>query len=188
MRDLSLHLLDIIQNSVTAGAGKIDLLLSTANSDNQLIIVVKDNGMGMDEELLKKVTDPFTTTRTTRKVGLGIPLFSAAARMSAGSFAIRSEKGLGTTVTAAFQTDHIDRPPLGSISETLSSQILAKPEIEYELIMENKTDRFVFNSFAVQEQLGEVPINNFDVLSWIGGYIDEGVKAIFGGVLDEING
>ena len=109
MRELALNILDIAENSVKAGASLVRVLVEA--KDGRLTIEISDNGCGMDAEFVKRVTDPFTTTRTTRKVGMGIPLFKMAAEMADGTFSITSEKGVGTTVTATFVLDHIDRAP-----------------------------------------------------------------------------
>ena len=117
MKELSLHILDIAKNSVKAGASKIEITVSISESDDRLEIIISDNGCGMSKEFLARVRDPFTTTRTTRKAGLGIPLFEAAALQSGGDFDIESEEGVGTVVRAGFGYSNIDRAPLGSMSE-----------------------------------------------------------------------
>ena len=187
MRDLSLHILDIMQNSITAGARNIVTRVSACRKLDKLTLSVEDDGCGMDEELLKRVTDPFATTRTTRKVGLGIPLFMESARRSGGTLTIVSVKGKGTTLTADFQISHIDRPPLGDLADTVRAAILSAPDREFKLQLENGSEDFTFDSRMVRQQLGEVPIIEFEVLAWIKDYIEEGIKVIFGGVLDEVN-
>ena len=116
MRELSLNILDIVENSVRAGATLIKV--SVIAKDGFLTIEIADDGKGMSEEFLRSVTDPFTTTRTTRKVGMGIPLFKMAAETANGSFDIKSKLGAGTTVTAKFEIDNVDRAPLGNLAET----------------------------------------------------------------------
>lgn len=178
--------MDIIQNSVSAKAGKIFIGIKANKSLDNLEIEISDNGTGMDEEFLKHVVDPFVTTRTTRKIGLGISLFKASAEMALGELTIESEKGKGTTLKASFKIHNIDRIPLGSIEETLITVIIANPEIEFELLLENESENFKFNSFEVKEKIGDLPITNYEILTWIKEYIQEGIKIIFGGVLDEI--
>jgi hypothetical protein len=186
MRDISLHLMDIMQNSISAKAGKITVILALNESLDELEVAIIDNGMGMDEEFLKNVTDPFVTTRTTRKVGLGIPLLKASAQRAGGELAISSEKNKGTEIKAFFKVKHIDRIPLGDIAETMVSTIISDPGIGIELIMSDSKESFTFNSYEVKEKLGDVPITNYEVITWMKEYIDEGLKRIFGGVLDEI--
>ena len=115
MRELSLNVLDIAQNSISAGASEVEITVEEISSASKMTIIIKDNGCGMDEETVRNVMDPFYTTRTTRKVGMGVPLFKMAAESTGGSFDIVSELGVGTTVTAVFGLSNIDRMPLGDI-------------------------------------------------------------------------
>jgi len=188
MRDLSQHIMDIIQNSIAAKASKITANIFTSQNDEELMIEISDNGTGMDVKTLEAVIDPFTTSRKTRKVGLGIPLFKTSAERSGGTFKITSSKGKGTTVLGTFNISHIDRPPLGAIGETMSALIAAYPDIEFELIFESSRGEFLLNSLSIVEKLEGVPINNIEVLEWIKEYIDEGKSKVFGGVLNEIIG
>lgn len=187
MRDLSLHLMDIIQNSISANATKITVSVNAESDRDELVISIEDNGVGMDEEMLSRVTDPFVTTRTTRKVGIGIPLFKASAQRASGDIEIKSVKGKGTVLKAGFRISHIDRLPLGDIAETMVSVVIARPDIEFELFLCSKGEEFNFNSFEVKDRLGDVPITEYNVINWIREYIDWGVKKIFGGVLHEID-
>jgi len=187
MRDLSLHLLDIIQNSISAGADKITVSVYADDDADTLTVMIEDNGSGMDEKLLKQVTDPFITTRSTRKVGLGIPLLKASAQRASGDLTISSVKGEGTTLSAVFKISSIDRLPLGDVAETMVDVITAEPEITFRLKLKSKKDEFIFDSSEVKQKLGDVPITQHEVITWIKEYIDEGVKAIFGGVLNEID-
>ncbi len=186
MRDLSLHLIDIIQNSISAKATNISIRIRGDLSSDKLILAIDDNGIGMDGEVLKQVENPFYTTRTTRKVGLGISLLKASAEISGGRFEIKSVLGVGTTIKADFQISNIDRLPLGDISETLISVIIANPEINFELFLENIKDKFEFRTLDVKEKIGDLSITQLEVIDWIKEYIIEGTKTIFGGVLNEI--
>ncbi len=189
MRDLSLHLMDIIQNSISACASKLNVTIKTVPVSNQLFITVSDNGSGIESELLKSITDPFTTTRQTRKVGLGIPLFKATAERSGGYLEISSEIGVGTSLTAVFKIDNIDRPPLGDIAETIVNILTANPEIELNMVLDNGTNEsFILRTDELKNQLGGVPINEYEVLEWIRGFIEDNIKITFGGVLNEVNG
>lgn len=188
MRDLSLHLIDIVQNSITAKAARIKIVISANKDNDELLMRIEDNGMGMDKELASRVSDPFVTTRTTRKVGLGIPLLKASAELAEGGLALSSEIGKGTTIEAWFKISSIDRIPLGDIAETVSDTIMANPNIELELILESGNGSFVFDTLNIKERLGGVPITEFEVIAWIKEYIKEGATNIFGGVLDEVIG
>lgn len=186
MRELSLHVLDIMQNSSAAHASRIRVMIKSEASEGMLKIVIEDNGCGMDSEFLAGVIDPFTTTRTTRKVGLGIPLFKASAEQSGGSFTITSQKGVGTVVTAIFGIDNIDRPTLGDLPGVITDMSAAYPKVQVQLLLENGVKEFVFDSDEVRQTLGDVPLSEFEVVKWLREYIDEGLKEIFGGVLNEI--
>jgi anti-sigma regulatory factor (Ser/Thr protein kinase) len=128
MEDIALHILDIAQNSLEAGASTIEIEIWENLKEDRLVIEVRDNGRGMDSETLAKATDPFFTTRTTRRVGLGLPLMAAAAKAAGGAFTIDSKPGQGTSITAIFQHKHIDRAPLGDIETTLMVLLAGQPD------------------------------------------------------------
>jgi len=173
MRELSLHILDIVQNSLAAGATRIEIGIREDILADLLKISVLDNGKGMTEEELKKVTDPFYTSRTTRKVGLGIPLFKANAEACNGQFQIQSQVGKGTKVTAIFQHSHIDRVPLGDIIGTVVSILAVNPEIQLMLKYDYDGRIFVFDTEEIKEKLEDVPINTPLVLDWIRLFLTE---------------
>lgn len=186
MRDLSLHLMDILQNSLAAESNKIDVTISAHKEKDLLEIIVEDNGKGIDEEILKNITSPFATTRTTRKVGLGIPLLEASAKRSGGDLTVTSQKGVGTVLKASFVISNIDRMPLGDVSATITGIIMANPDLNLNLYLNSRENVFTFRTLEIKEKLGDVPINQFEVIMWMGEYIREGINNIFGGVLDEI--
>jgi len=186
MKDLSLHLMDIIQNSITASSSKITVSINADKELDLLEIEIADNGVGMDKDLLASVSNPFTTTRKTRKIGLGIPLFKDSANLSGGYLIINSQIGIGTVVKASFRISHIDRIPLGDLAETIVTIIVAHPDIGLELSLGNTKEYFRLDLAEVKEKLGDVPINDFEVVNWIKEYINEGIKLIFGGVLNEV--
>ncbi len=142
MEDLSLHILDIVENSIRAKASRIEIKVIENIGEDLLVIEIKDNGRGIDEETIKKVLDPFFTTRTTRKVGLGLPLLSQAARESGGDIEIKSKVGRGTRVKATFGYSHIDRKPLGNMEATLTTLIAGNPEVDF--IYKHKKDESEF--------------------------------------------
>ena len=178
MRELALNILDIVENSVKAEAKNV--LISVVAEDNLLTIVIKDDGKGMDEEFLKKVTDPFTTTRTTRKVGMGIPLFKMAAEMAGGEFHITSTKGVGTTVTATFVLDHIDRVPLGDLAETMVTLLNDDFPTDYLLKVSVDGNEYEFDTKELREQLDGVPVNEPEILLFVKDMINENITHIGG--------
>ncbi len=131
MKELSLHILDIAKNSVKANAALIEILINEDSEKNLLTIEINDNGCGMSEEFLKTVKDPFSTTRTTRKVGMGISLFEAASVQCGGRLDITSEEGVGTKLRTSFVLDHIDRAPVGDMAGTMETLISGSPEIDF---------------------------------------------------------
>ncbi len=167
MEDLSLHILDIAENSITAGATEIRIKIIEDIKQNLLLIGISDNGKGMDEEMLKNAYDPFYTTRTTRRVGLGIPLLAQCARESMGDINIKTKKGKGTTITATFQHNHIDRKPLGDIGKTLIVLIVSNPDIDF-IFEHKKNDNMYFLDTAdLKKELDDIPINTPEVIKII---------------------
>ncbi len=128
MEDLALHILDIAQNSLEAGAGIIEIEIVEDLAEDAMVLSVRDNGRGMDEDALAKATDPFFTTRTTRRIGMGLPLLSAAAKAAGGTFSIDSKPGHGTAIRASFRHRHLDRAPLGDIETTLMVLLTGQPD------------------------------------------------------------
>lgn len=181
MQELSLHILDIAQNSIAAKASFVEIEIEEDEKKDLLTIKIKDNGTGMDEETSRKVSDPFFTTRTTRKVGMGIPLFAQAAQSCGGDLNIYSKKGKGTIIEATFILSHIDRAPLGSMSDTMVSLVASHPEIDFVYRHRVQDKEFVFDTREIKKVLDEVPINNPLVLDWIKKFIESGLKEIDGG-------
>ena len=130
MKELSLHLLDLVENAVAAGAKRVDVVVEEDGATDRLLLSVADDGTGMPEGLLRSATDPFTTTRTTRKVGMGLPLLAAAAEQAGGRLRISSQAGRGTKVEAEFELSHIDRAPLGHIEDTVATIAALHPQLD----------------------------------------------------------
>lgn len=181
MRELSLNIMDIAQNSVRAEATQIVIRCAEDTAAKTLTLEVEDNGKGMSEEQIASVTDPFFTTRTTRKVGLGVPLFKMAAEQTGGSFRITSTPGKGTLTAATFCTDNVDMTPLGDINATVSLLINSNPEMD--IVFERRRDEsaFVLDTKQMREMLGDVPLNHPDVALWISAFLEENEKDLFGG-------
>ena len=178
MRDLSLHVLDIVQNSIKAKANTVEVDFALEAS-GWLTLTVKDDGVGMSAEFLSRVQDPFTTTRTTRKVGLGIPMLKANAERAGGTLSIQSEVGVGTTLTATFDLGNIDCIPMGNMCETLLTLVMMNPD---------KPD-FVFRAFSsqaeasfdtreVRQALGGLPLNSPEIVQWMKESMEEELKPI----------
>ncbi len=179
MKELSLHILDIVQNSVAAGAKFITLdLIEDVNTD-LLEFSIKDDGCGMTEETLKKVTDPFTTGRTTRRVGLGIPLLKAAAELTGGGLELTSEPGVGTTVTARFVYDSIDRQPLGNMAETILGLITSYENIDFVYYHRVNEKEFTIDTREIKGILGEVSLNEPEVVLWLSGFLSENETELY---------
>ena len=183
MQDLSLHLLDLVQNSITANASLIEISIEEDKKEDLLNIVVEDNGKGMDKETMEKAVDPFYTTRTTRKVGLGLPLFKATAQRCGGDLKIQSTVGQGTKIQIGLKLSHIDRPPFGKMEDTIVSLILCNAEIDFVYSHKTNYGEFILDTREVRKVIGELPINNVEVITWIQSYIREGLNEINGGVL-----
>lgn len=178
MRELSLHILDILQNSIAAGATRIEIDVAGDTAANRLTISITDNGKGMDAELLKKVRDPFTTTRTTRRVGLGIPMLTAACEACGGHLELESTPGKGTRISAAFVLDHIDRAPMGDITGTMVAVIAANPDISFRFGQSIDEKQFILDTDEIHAHLDDVPLSDPTVIRWMKGYIDEGVASL----------
>ncbi len=178
--------MDIIQNSVKAGATSIKVSLEVEATLDVFSIIVSDNGCGMDKGFLNKVMDPFTTSRTTRTVGLGIPLLKEACEITGGSLEIFSEKGKGTKLEAKFILSSIDRIPIGNIGDTFFGLILDRADMNYVLEFKCKDKEFVLDLEEIRNHLGDVPLNEFSVCTWIKESIEEEKNSIFGGILNEI--
>lgn len=174
MEDLSLHILDIAENSLSAGASKIEILIKEDTSEDLLILEVRDNGMGMDEVL--KATDPFFTTKTVRKVGLGIPLLKQAAEDCDGGLSIYSEKGKGTTITARFRISHINLKPMGDLGATIMVLIAGNPDVNFILEYNRDKKTFRFDTEEFRAAFGEMPINLPAILKVIKENINEGIR------------
>lgn len=173
MRELSLNILDIAQNSISAGASLTEIVINENTKENTLLIGIYDNGCGMTEEQVKSVIDPFFTTRTTRKVGMGIPLFKMSCEQTGGKFTIESQKGVGTKINALYKTDSVDFTPLGDIAATIVTIVSMNSDKEflYKRVLDDK--EFIFSTTEIKKILDGVPLSEPSVMSWIEQYINE---------------
>jgi hypothetical protein len=182
MRELSLHILDIIENSRRAEADLIKIIIEEKIEANLLKIMIEDNGSGISQEKLNEITDPFITSRTTREVGLGLSLFKAAAESCSGEFKIDSQIDKGTRVAAKFEYDHIDRAPLGDMTTTISNFIAANGD-QVDLVYQHQyqENSFKFDSREIKAELEDLSIQSRQIIAWIREYIGENLAEIRGG-------
>lgn len=194
MRELSLHILDLVQNSIEADATKVTLeIVENRRNGNTLLIRVADNGRGMDEESCKKVLDPFVTSRTTRRIGLGLSLIQMSTKLCEGYLKITSTPGCGTMVEALYKHSHLDRPPLGNIVETIKSIVIANPELDFSYCHTVDKESFSLATQELVEILGNLPLTKPEVLSWLTEYLRDNLMKLYnikkphGGVASENN-
>jgi len=180
VEDISLHILDIAENSVASGATLITISIVEKTAEDSFIVTIEDNGRGMTEEFVKNVLDPFCTTRTTRKVGLGLALLAQSARETGGNIRIESVPGKGTTVTADFIPSHIDMKPLGNIVDTITTLIAGNPQVDFLFTYIRDTKIYSIDMREIRAALDDVPINSSEVLSAIRGDLMEGLNDIRG--------
>lgn len=182
MKELSLNILDIAKNSVKAGAENI--LIKLDETDEKLTLTIGDDGCGMSEEMVRNVMDPFCTTRTTRKVGMGVPLLKLAAEQTGGKIEIQSvsEKddpiNHGTTVTAEFFKNHLDFTPLGDVVSSITVLIQGAPDIEWKYIHNLNGGSVELDTKELREVLGDVPLDTYEVIKWIEDFLNESYSSI----------
>lgn len=181
MRELSLHVLDLVENSLAAGARRICVNIDEDTRLNLLRITVADDGCGMDTETQARAMDPYYTTRTTRHVGLGLPLLKAAAERCNGSLVLTSQAGVGTTVVATFQRDHIDRAPLGDMVSTVMGALLFGQD-GWDLGFTHRLDdrEFRLDTTELRQVLGDVSLKHPAVREWMESYLRQGYEALDG--------
>jgi hypothetical protein len=178
MKDLSSHILDIVQNSIRAKASLVKIEIKELSDENQLKIIISDNGKGMTEEQLHRATDPFYTSRTTRKVGLGLSLLKQNAEMTDGTFQLESQPEKGTKVTAQFGLNHFDRPVMGDITSTLLILLCTGGDTDYVFHYQTPSGEFDLDTREVKNILGNVPLNFPDVRVFLKDMIQENLEQI----------
>ena len=178
MEDISLHILDIAENSVSAGADLIKITISGDTPKDLFTVEIEDNGKGIPEDIRSKVLDPFCTTRTTRKVGLGLPLLTQAARETGGDISVMPGSASGTIVTATFRQSHIDMKPLGDIAETLIVLIAGNPQVDFLFTCSKNENAFLLDTRLIKEKLEGVPITSSPVLSFLRDYLGASLQDI----------
>ncbi len=179
MEELSLHILDIVQNSIAAGATLIEIEIAEDTDADTLTVTIKDNGKGMSEETVKAVTDPFTTSRSTRRVGLGIPLLKLAAELTGGKLEISSELAVGTIIKTVFGHSHIDRQPLGDMASTIHQLVVMNEAIDFLYTHKVNSKEISLDTKELRNILGEVAFSNYEVSLWILEYLREQEKTLY---------
>lgn len=178
MNDLSMHILDIVQNSISAGATLVTLTVDESPAEDLLTIAVGDNGRGMTPEQVSRLADPFFTSRTTRRVGMGIPLLMDSARQSGGDVRIESEPGKGTEVTAVFGYSNIDRPPLGDVANALMLLVSSNPALDFLFTYRYNGDEYLFDTVDVREILGDDALKDLTIIRNLEEMIKDNMREI----------
>ncbi len=178
MQELSMNVLDIAQNSIRAKAKNVQITLDFNLQTNMLTLSIKDDGKGMDEKTLAAAQDPFSTSRTTRKVGLGLPLLKMAAQLTNGDVLITSKPMQGTNVTATFEIGHIDLAPLGDMPGSISALMQLNPDIDFIYTVKCGDEEFAVNTKELKEVLGDVSLSEPGIALWVKEYIDENTTPI----------
>lgn len=183
MTELSLHILDMAQNAVEAGASKIEIKIEEDLKADRLLIEVSDNGRGLTEEQKAKVLDPFYTTRKTRHVGLGLPLLAEASRQCGGGMDIHSTPGVGTVIQARFRHSHIDRAPLGDMPLVLLAVLLSEKPVDWTYIHKINGGEFRLDSSEIRKALTDVPLTHPKIRHWLLDCLSEGENSLNGTAL-----
>jgi hypothetical protein len=175
MKDFSLHILDIAENSIRAEARRIEISIEIDTEKDVLVLEIADDGKGMDEQTVKMVLDPFFTTKETRRFGLGLPLLAQAAKMANGEFRIDSRPGKGTRVRATFQASHVDTKPLGDIPQTLATLVMGYPDVGFRYVHRLDGDEYCLDTEEIREQLEGIPLNSPAVVEMIRKDVKQGL-------------
>ena len=178
MREISPHILDIAENSIRAGAPDVEIGVRVDEPADRLVVTVRDNGRGMPEEMAAVVADPFVTSRTERRVGLGLPLLAAACERTGGGLKVRSRPGEGTEVEATFGLSSVDRAPMGALAETIANIASGYPDVRIALAFSSGGEQFEFDSALVREALDGVPLSSPQVAAWMREHIQEGIAGV----------
>ncbi len=160
MEELSLHILDIVENSMAARADRVEISVTVNQKQDRLLVEVVDNGTGMDAETVKRALDPFYTSKTVRRFGFGLPLLSEAARAANGNLSVESKPGTGTKIRADFQYSHIDRQPLGDIGQTIITLIFGNPEVDLLYVFKKNGQEWRFDTRIIKDRLSRTAINS----------------------------
>lgn len=183
MTEISLNILDVAENSTKAGASLVTITVEADFPADQLTVIIEDNGCGMTPDQVEQVTDPFFTSRTTRKVGLGVPFFKYAAESTGGTFSIESQKDVGTKVTAVFILSHIDRMPLGDINTTIHTLVVYHPNTDFIYHYRYNDRSFTMDTREFKEILGDIPFDTPEISAYIMEFLNENKLETDGGAV-----
>ena len=178
MLELALHILDIAENSIRAGAKTVFIDITEDRMKDRLVIEIRDDGTGMDGATLKKAMDPFYTSKKVRRVGLGLPMLAEASERAGGRFTIESSEGKGTRVAAEFQLSHVDRQPLGDLTGVFMALIAGNPSIDFVCRHTCGEKVFTLDTREIRKEIEDVPLNHMEVLKFIRQHIMEGLSEI----------
>jgi anti-sigma regulatory factor (Ser/Thr protein kinase) len=178
LKDLSLHILDLVENAIAAKAKKIEISIQEDPREDRLVIEIEDDGIGMDYEVSQRATDPFFTTRSSRRVGLGLSLMAQAAQEAGGSLRIESEPEKGTKVVAKFQYHHIDRKPLGDMTETMTTLLMGNPELQISYVHQRDGKSYVLTSQMLEERFKNQSRTHPELIQWLRKHLREGLFQI----------
>ena len=182
MRELADNILDIAQNSIAAGASLVEIDIVVSHAQDTVSLAFIDNGCGMSEDMVRAVCDPFTTTRKTRKVGLGLPLLKMTAQATGGEMSIASQMGEGTTVRVSFGLSHIDRPPMGDVSGVLHTLVLMNPQTDFRFAFDYDGKTFVLDTREIREAVAPIPLDHPDISAWIRDCLKQNIDELHGGL------
>ena len=181
MRELADNIMDIAQNSISAGARLTEVHVTVSHQEDRITFVFRDNGCGMSEEMVQTVMEPFTTSRKTRKVGLGLPLLKQTAEMTGGAMDIQSTVGVGTVVTATFGLGHIDRPPMGDVAGAWFSLVVMNPETDFLFTYDYDGQAFTFDTREIRAAVAPIPLNQMEISAWIQECLQSEINELHGG-------
>jgi hypothetical protein len=173
MDEISSHIMDITANAITAKAKHIEISIIVDTKKSLTTLSFKDDGIGMNDEMVKKVQDPFFSTKTGKKVGLGIPLLKGTAETTGGTFSLTSEPGKGVEIRATFHLNHPDLPPIGKLKDTILVLVVGNPEIDFIFQYTLDEDQFIFDTAPIKALLEGIPVNHPEVVNFIINYLDE---------------
>ena len=180
MEDLAMHILEILMNSIHALSKNIKFTIHDSSLNDKIIMIVEDDGKGMSEEQVAKISSPFMTGRTTRKVGLGVAFLKALTEQCNGEFNVSSSIGIGTTVKASVQKSFIDTPPMGDLGEIIMECIQADDQIDYLFIYKTDLDEFIFDTKEIKKELEGLSLQEPSILLWIKDYINQNINSLKG--------
>ncbi len=178
VRDICFHIIDLVQNAVQAGARNVRVTVRELISQNLLQLEVEDDGKGIDSESLEKIGDPFFTTKTHKKVGLGLPLLKGTAGICHGDFSVQSEPQKGTKISASMEKSHFDCPPLGNLAETVLTLLITLPEINLQFEYYSDNGKFLISTNEIKEQIGDLPLSAPEVYSFLKKYFQQNLQPL----------